>query len=215
MLASARTIAVLGNAFARVALSFAVLALPGRAPARLSLVPACQTLPQPVFILVGGVIADRMSRSRLMIAADLVGAAAYAGPAAMVLTGHAPLSAMCAPAVPAGVATALFVPATDGVVPLIVPAERLQHANGMLRVGTNSSMLLGLALSGVTVAFVGAGWAPAGCVALVVLATAAVLCSPQVRGLRAPASGTGPREGRQGGMDARAPCGQGRRDAGE
>ncbi|MFE7612675.1 hypothetical protein [Streptomyces celluloflavus] len=112
-------------------------------------------------------------------------------------------------------ATALFVPATDGVVPLIVPAERLQHANGMLRVGTNSSMLLGLALSGVAVAFVGVGHAPAGCAALVVLATAATLFSPQVRGLRAPASRTGPQEGRQGGMDAREPCGQGHRGAGE
>ncbi|WP_411143999.1 MFS transporter [Streptomyces sp. x-80] len=178
LLVSARTISVLGNAFARVALAFAVLALPGASPGRLSLVLACQALPQLLFILVGGVIADRMSRSRLMIAADLVGAAAYAGLAAMVLTGHAPLSAMCALAVLAGVATALFVPAMDGVVPLIVPAERLQHANGMLRVGTNSSMLLGLALSGVTVAFVGAGWA-LGLNAVSFLVSAAL-----IRGLR-------------------------------
>ncbi|MFF5483046.1 MFS transporter [Streptomyces sp. NPDC012935] len=76
-----------------------------------------------------------------------------------MLTGHAPLTAMCLLAVAAGTATAMFAPAMDGLVPLIVPADRLQRANGLLRMGTNSSLLLGLALSGVTVALVGAGWA--------------------------------------------------------
>ncbi|MFD0314881.1 MFS transporter [Streptomyces flavalbus] len=159
VLASARTISVLGNGFARVALGFAVLALPGATPGRLSLVLACQALPQLVFILAGGVIADRVSRVRLMVAADAVGAAAYAGLAALALSGDAPLILMCALAVVAGTATALFSPAMDGLVPLVVPTARLQQANGMLRVGTNTALLLGLALSGVTVALVGAGWA--------------------------------------------------------
>ncbi|MEK8144357.1 MFS transporter [Streptomyces sp. M10(2022)] len=110
LLASARIISVLGNGFARVALAFAVLALPGSSPGRLSLVLACQALPQLVFILVGGVIADRMSRVRLMALADWVGMAAYGGLAVMVLTGRAPLVAMCALAVVAGTATALFAP---------------------------------------------------------------------------------------------------------
>ncbi|MFJ2946213.1 MFS transporter [Streptomyces sp. NPDC087226] len=159
LLASARTVSVLGNGFARVALGFAVLGLPGATPGRLSLVLACQALPQLLFILVGGVIADRMSRARLMVVADIVGAGAYAGLAALVLSGHAPLLLMCVLAVVAGTATALFSPAMDGLVPLVVPAGRLQQANGLLRVGTNTSLLLGLALSGVTVAWIGAGWA--------------------------------------------------------
>ena len=91
-----------------------------------------------------------------MCSSDLV---AYTGLATLVLTGHAPLPAMCVLAVAAGTASALFMPAMDGIVPLIVPTERLQQANGTLRVGTNSARLLGLALSGVTVALVGAGWA--------------------------------------------------------
>ncbi|MFS4091571.1 MFS transporter [Streptomyces sp. AF1A] len=159
LLVCARVISVLGNGFARVALAFAVLALPGAGAGRLSLVLACQALPQLVFVLAGGVIADRVSRSGLMVLADALGAGAYAGLAVMVLTGHAPLAAMCLLAVAAGTATALFGPAMDGLVPLIVPADRLQRANGLLRVGTNSSLLLGLALSGITVALVGAGWA--------------------------------------------------------
>ncbi|WP_326696019.1 MFS transporter [Streptomyces sp. NBC_01754] len=159
VLASARIISVLGNGFARVALAFAVLTLPGSSPGRLSLVLACQALPQLVFVLLGGVIADRMSRVRLMALADWVAMVAYGGLALMVMTGRAPLTAMCALAVVAGTATALFAPAMDGVLPLLVRAERLQQANALLRMGTNMSLLLGLALSGVTVALVGAGWA--------------------------------------------------------
>lgn len=159
LLATARTVSVLGNGFARVALAFAVLALPGAGPGRLSLVLACQALPQLVFILVGGVIADRMSRARLMALADVLGAGAYTGLAALVLSGYAPIPAMCLLAVAAGTASALFGPAMDGLMPLVVPTDRLQQANGLLRVGTNSAMLLGLSLSGVTVALVGPGWA--------------------------------------------------------
>ncbi|MFF2810392.1 MFS transporter [Streptomyces sp. NPDC058000] len=159
LLLSARIVSVLGNGFARVALAFAVLSLPGASPGRLSLVLACQAVPQLAFVLIGGVIADRMSRSRLMVTADVVGALAYAGLAAAVLIGRAPLVLMCLLAVVAGTATALFAPAMDGVVPLVVPAGRLQRANGLLRVGTNVSLLLGLALSGVAVAWLGPGWA--------------------------------------------------------
>ncbi|MFI2412168.1 MFS transporter [Streptomyces sp. NPDC018947] len=159
LLASARVISVLGNGFARVALGFAVLGLPGGGPGRLSLVLACQALPQLAFILAGGVIADRMSRVRLMALSDWVGTAAYGGLAVMVLTGRAPLVAMCVLAAVAGTATALFSPAMDGVLPLLVSEGRLQQGNALLRVGTNMSLLLGLALSGVTVALVGAGWA--------------------------------------------------------
>ncbi|MCW5249668.1 MFS transporter [Streptomyces sp. SHP 1-2] len=159
LLFGARVVSVLGNGFARVALAFAVLALPGAGPGRLSLVLGCQAVPQLLFILIGGVIADRMSRSRLMVLADVLGCGAYAGLAAMVLTGRAPLLAMCLLAVAAGTATALFAPAMEGVLPSLVPADRLQRANGLLRMGTNTSLLLGLSLSGITVALVGAGWA--------------------------------------------------------
>ncbi|MER6225626.1 MFS transporter [Streptomyces sp900105755] len=158
-LALARIISVLGNGFARIALAFAVLALPGATPGDLSLVVACQAVPQLALVLVGGVIADRVSRSALMAVSDVLGALSYSGLAAMVLSGHAPVAALCVLAVTAGTATALFSPAMDGVIPVLVPSEALQRANGLLRVGTNTSLLLGLALSGVTVAWVGAGWA--------------------------------------------------------
>ncbi|MGW4562213.1 MFS transporter [Streptomyces sp. NPDC004561] len=158
-LALARIISVLGNGFARVALAFAVLSLPGTTPGELSLVVACQAVPQLALVLVGGVIADRVSRSGLMALSDALGALSYGGLAAVVLLGHASVIALCSLAITAGIASALFSPAMDGVIPQLVPASVLQRANGLLRVGTNTSLLLGLALSGVTVAWIGAGWA--------------------------------------------------------
>lgn len=177
---TAGTISVLGNGFARVALAFGILALPGASPGRLSLILACQALPQLPFILAGGVVADRFSRSRVMVIADVVGFLAYAGLAAMVLSGQGQLAAMCALAALAGVATALFQPAVEGIVPQLVPRERLQQANGLLRMGRHSAMLAGLALSGVAVALLGAGWA------LALNAASFLVSAALIRGVRLP-----------------------------
>ncbi|MBK3626341.1 hypothetical protein JHN59_16110 [Streptomyces sp. MBT49] len=59
LLVWARVVSVLGNSFAQLALALAVLALPGASAGPLSLVLACQALPQLVFILVGGAWASR------------------------------------------------------------------------------------------------------------------------------------------------------------
>jgi MFS family permease len=158
-LAAARTISVLGNGFGRVALAFGVLSLPGATPVRLSIVLACQALPQLAFVLVAGVIGDRMSRYRVMVGAELLGGAAWTAIALMILTRHAPLPALAVAAAVAGLASALFLPAMSGVVPEFISGARLQAANALLRVGQNAAMVLGLALSGLVVAVLGPGWA--------------------------------------------------------
>jgi hypothetical protein len=62
LLLSARTAAVLGSAFGPVALAFGVLALPGATAATLSVVVAVESLAMVAFMLLGGVIADRLPR---------------------------------------------------------------------------------------------------------------------------------------------------------
>ncbi|MEV4536141.1 MFS transporter [Asanoa sp. NPDC049518] len=161
LLFTARTISVLGTGFGRVALAFAVLALPGSSPTTLSIVLACQALPQLVLILAGGVIGDRFPRRRVLLAAELFAGVAWTVLTVMFLSGHAPLAAVSVFAALAGVASALFLPAYDGVVPDLVPPARRQSANGLLRIGFNLGLILGLSLAGATVALVGAGWAVA------------------------------------------------------
>lgn len=159
LLFAARTISVLAASFGPVALAFGVLELPGADATTLTVVLTAQTVPQILFMLFGGVIADRVSRFRLLMGAELLSAAAFASLAAMFVTGHAPVAVVAAVAGLTGVALALYYPALTGVVPDVVPEDRLQTANGVLRLGVNSARLLGMALAGGAVALVGPGWA--------------------------------------------------------
>lgn len=158
-LASARMISVLGNSFAQIALGFAVLGLPGSGPLELSVVQGCLVLPQVVFILPGGVIADKLPRPLIMVLSDISAATAYLTVSSLILIRHSPLIVMCLLSLMAGTASALFAPAMSGVLPCLVPTAMLQRATGLLRVGTNSSLLLGFALAGIVVSWLGPGWA--------------------------------------------------------
>ncbi|MFE5330454.1 MFS transporter [Embleya sp. NPDC056575] len=155
----ARTISVLAAAFGPVALAFGVLDLPGAGATTLTIVLTAQTVPQIALMLFGGVVADRISRTRLMLTAELGSAAAFFGIATMFVTGHAPVWGIALLAAATGIALALYYPALTGVVPEIVRDEHLQTANGVLRLGVNSARLLGMAAAGGAVALVGAGWA--------------------------------------------------------
>ncbi|MFE0178687.1 MFS transporter [Streptomyces sp. NPDC059002] len=160
VLFTARTISVLGSAFGPVALTFAVLDLPGATAGTLTLVLTAQTVPEIALMLFGGVIADRVPRRNiLMTGAELASAAAFACLAVLFLTGNPPITPVVVCAVVIGVSLALYYPALTGVVPDVVPAHRLHTANALLRFGMNGARLLGLSLAGGMVALVGPGWA--------------------------------------------------------
>lgn len=159
ILFTARGFSVLGAAFGPVALAFGVLDLPGANATTLTIVLAAQAVPEVALMLFGGVIADRVSRARLMAFSETLSAVCFFAIAVMFLTGHAPIVAVAAAAAGTGVALALFYPALTGLVPDVVPEEHLQTANGVLRIGVNAARMLGLALAGAAVALIGPGWA--------------------------------------------------------
>ncbi|WP_084259289.1 MFS transporter [Microtetraspora malaysiensis] len=173
LLLAARTISVLGSGFAPVALAFGVLGLPGATPTTLSVVLTAEALPMIAFMLVGGVIADRLPRNRVMMAGEGLNAAAYSCLAVMMLTGWTPIPGLVTAAAVSGIATAIFFPALTGIVPDVVPAERLQTANALLGLGSNISRVAGLVLSGAAVVLIGAGWSLA--ISGAMFAVAAVL----------------------------------------
>jgi MFS family permease len=76
LLLTAQTISLLGSAIAPVALAFAILDRPGGSASELGIVLAARSLGQVIFLLAGGVLADRMPRFRLMSASNLVARAA-------------------------------------------------------------------------------------------------------------------------------------------
>src|SRR2546430_14150359 len=88
-----RCISFLGNAMAPVALAFAVLQISGSASA-LGIVLAARMAPNVVFLLIGGVIADRLPRSAVLVGTNVVGGAAQAVVAGAPVSGGAAGSAL-------------------------------------------------------------------------------------------------------------------------
>jgi MFS family permease len=154
-----RSISLFGSAFAPIALAFAVLDDLDGTPSQLGLVLAAIWVPQVVFILVGGVWADRLPRNLVMVGTDLVMAATQATVAALLLTGSAKIWHLVALQVVRGIASAFFFPASTGLVPSVVSAGRLQQANALLRLSHSATAIVGAAIAGIAVAAAGSGWA--------------------------------------------------------
>ena len=145
------TISVVGDRFAFVALPFAVLAA-GGSPADVGLIIAAETASRGLFLLFGGVMADRLRRSRVMIGADLVRTACQAGLAALIITGNATMPALIALQALHGAASAFFDPASTGLVAEVVPSDELQPANAQLSISRGIATIAGPVLAGVLVA---------------------------------------------------------------
>jgi predicted MFS family arabinose efflux permease len=158
-LAAASTISELGDAVARAALAFGILGLPGGTAGELSLVIGPAFVPQVGLVLVGGVVADRVSRSKLMVTTDLIGLVATGGLATLLLLDQNITWLLVALALLTGTSAALFAPTSSAVVADLVPRAGLQRANAVMRISRNIASITGLAASGVLVATVGAGWA--------------------------------------------------------
>ncbi len=158
LLFTGQLISLLGDAFTSIALAFAVLDLTGSAT-DLGFVLAGKTIPLVVFLLVGGVFADRLPRRLVMLAADVTRMAVQGSVAALVLTHSARIWELVVLQAISGTATAFFNPASTGLVPMTVSGERLQQANALRGVSMATANLVGLALGGAVVTAVGPGWA--------------------------------------------------------
>ena len=121
--------------------------------------PRRREIPLVVFLLVGGIWADRLPRNLVMVGANVVSGVAQASTAALLITGNAEIWQLAALAAVNGGASAFFFPASPGVVPQTVPAALLQQANALLRLAMNTAMIGGAALGGLPRRGVGPGWA--------------------------------------------------------
>jgi MFS family permease len=155
-----RLVSDFGTGIAPIALAFGVLALPGGTASGLGLVLVAAALPRLVFLLLGGVIADRVrSRARLMAATEAVAAVAQLTAALLFLTGHASVPVLAAVALVNGTSRSIFYPTMSGLVPHLAPGDALQSANALIRLSMSIAGILGTAMGGVLVATAGAGWA--------------------------------------------------------
>ncbi|MFC4592149.1 MFS transporter [Sphaerisporangium corydalis] len=162
LLLADRLLAPASFAFSLVGVSFAVLDLTG-STADLSYVLAAQIAPSLVFTLISGVIADRVAPQKVIVAANVMMAVGEGTLGLLVLSGHARIWQMIVLETLTGVGLAIFYPASQALLPKIVPDAMLQQANAFSRLAMNLAQMGGAAAAGVVVAAVGPGWALAAC----------------------------------------------------
>ena len=179
-----RTISMAGSAMAPVALAFAVLNTLHGSAAQLGVVLAARQVPTVLFLLFGGVVADRLPRHRVMVMSNLASGASQAIAAALLLSGHASIAALAALAAINGSASAFFFPASTGIVPQTVPIPMLQQANATLRLSLNATNIVGASIGGLLVAATSPGWAIAVDAASYGLAALAIAAMNLPAGLR-------------------------------
>ncbi|RSS83720.1 MFS transporter [Streptomyces sp. WAC06614] len=157
LLTAAAVVTNLGSHGALIASAFAVLES-GGSSGDVGLVAAARTLPLVLFLLVGGAVADRMPRHRVMVAANALNCVSQAAFAALVLTGEARLWQMMLLSALCGTGTAFFNPAAEGMLLSSVSGEHSHRAFALFRMAMNGAGIGGAALGGAMIAAMGPGW---------------------------------------------------------
>ncbi len=180
-----RLLAPFSVGFSLVGASFAVLRVTG-STADLSYVIAAQAAPMLVFSLLSGVFADRFRPQRVIIAGNLcvvLGEGAFG--LLMLLSGHPPLWAMISLEAVNGIGGAVFYPASNALLPRLVPETLLHQGSALSRLAMNMGQMTGAAGAGVLVAAAGPGWALTLCA---VLMTGTIPLLLLIKGSRAPSA---------------------------
>ncbi|HEY0886768.1 MAG TPA: MFS transporter, partial [Ramlibacter sp.] len=133
----------------------AVLAL-GAGPGEIGALAAVQTLPFLLLAIPLGLLADRVSRRRLMVAAEGLRALSLLAMLAMVLTGRLSIAWLAVLGFAGAVGTVGFSVAAPALVPSLVPGRLLGMANGRLELARSAAFAAGPALAGALVAWAGA-----------------------------------------------------------
>jgi MFS family permease len=152
-----RLVTMLGNAIAPIALAFAVLDLTGSV-ADLGLVVAARSVVNLVFLLIGGVVADRLSRRLVMVVSSLLAAITQGLVATVVLSGTATVPLLMGLGAINGMVSAFALPASAAILAQTVPDGIRKQANAINRLGFNASMIVGASVGGLLVAGFGPGW---------------------------------------------------------
>ena len=157
-LAISRFISNLGNGVSPIALAYGVLSLPGATGKDLSIVMAARFVPLLAFMLFGGVIADRFQRNRLVGGSDMLGSFLAAVSAISLIAGFSSTWLLALMGGLFGILNAIWWPAMSGVLPEILPKEKLQEGNAVIGLLTNFGYIVGTLGGGILVSSVGAGW---------------------------------------------------------
>ena len=127
----ASAISQLGDGAMLVAIPLVAAKLTGSA-GQVAAITVAETLPLVLFSLLGGALVDRMDRRRVMIWADAGRAIAMGILAIAIGNGFASMPLLYAAAFLMGVGESLIDPASQAILPMIVPGDELERANSRL-----------------------------------------------------------------------------------
>ncbi|MFJ5828893.1 MFS transporter [Streptomyces sp. NPDC093089] len=150
----ARAVAVFGEGMVPVAFAAGLLGA-GHPGSTVGYALGGWTASFALFVLFGGVLADRFTARRMMILADLLRLPGAAVLAVTFALGGPPLWAVYALSAAAGTGAALFQPGVASTIPRIAPD--VQRANAVLRVVEALMTMAGPAAAGLLVAVWNAG----------------------------------------------------------
>jgi DHA3 family tetracycline resistance protein-like MFS transporter len=146
-----QTISTLGDGAYLTALAWQVLTLTGSGAA-MGIVLIATAVPRVLFLLIGGVIADRLPRRLVMLWADAGRAVAVGTIAVLSYTNTLQFWQLIALGLLFGLSQAFFLPAYQSIAPQLVEIEALPSANALNGLTREIGMLAGPALGALLVA---------------------------------------------------------------
>lgn len=174
-----QSVSVIGDALILVAIGLYVTRLTGD-PRDVGAVLTAYALPLVGFVLIGGVVADRLPRQAVMIASDLIRAVLHGTLAVLIATGVVQVWHMVVIGLLFGTAEAFFRPAYSGLVPQTVPEDQIQPAQALGGVSREIATFVSPALATALVLGVG-GAAAFGLDAATFVVSAALLARVHAR----------------------------------
>lgn len=132
----------------------AVLAL-GAGPGEIGLLATVQTLPFLLLSIPLGLLADRTSRKRLMVWAEVLRALSLVAMLISLLLGQLSIALLAVLGFVGAIGTVGFSVAAPALLPALVPPEALGRANGRLELARSAAFIAGPALAGALVSLAG------------------------------------------------------------
>jgi len=151
---SGETLSMLGDFSYEVVFVWLVLHVTGSVRT-LTAVLVVQAVPFAVLLLLGGAVADRLSPRTVMLASHLVRAGIMAGITAAAALGAVRTWELFGLAAVFGVADAFFWPASDSILPSLLPTALLERGNAAVGFGEQGTRLLGPVLGGLLISNAG------------------------------------------------------------
>ena len=149
-----QTVSNFGNNFFLIALPFQLIAL-GATPVQLGIAVTMAGVSTLVFLLIGGAIADRASRRRIILASDFLGALVTGAIGTLGFSSQLRVEHLYAAALILGGSSAFRFPAYTAIITELVPSDLLTEANAARTLGAALGRTAGPVAAGVVVAYAG------------------------------------------------------------